>query len=97
MKLVAVLMDTFLVEAKEQSSEIIGKIIQLMLCILDGLHSTCNMVAIVRVSQEWAPAFESRNPRYFIMNSVDILESVLLVPFPLPVIAYFSIFGFFNL
>ncbi|WOG89602.1 hypothetical protein DCAR_0208840 [Daucus carota subsp. sativus] len=62
LKLVAVLMDTFLVEAKEQSSEIIGKIIQLMLCILDGLHSTCNMVAIVRVSQEWAPAFESRNP-----------------------------------
>lgn len=76
LKLVAKLLETYLVKAEEQESEIIGKVMQLMLCILDGLSSTCNMVAISRVSQEWAPVFKLRNSRYFIMISVYILGSL---------------------
>ncbi|KAK1375649.1 DRIM domain-containing protein [Heracleum sosnowskyi] len=61
LKLVAKLLETYLVKAEEQASEIIGKVMQLMLCILDGLNSTCNMVVISRVSQEWAPVFKLKN------------------------------------
>lgn len=66
LKLVAKLLETYLVKAEEQASEIVGKVMKLMLCILDGLSSTCNMLAISRVSQEWAPVFKLRNSRYFI-------------------------------
>ncbi|XP_076896866.1 uncharacterized protein LOC143550000 [Bidens hawaiensis] len=48
----------------EQSSEVIDKILQLMLCILDGLHSCTNVGALAVVSMQWVPVFEMRNESF---------------------------------
>lgn len=57
----ACIRDYEMVKAENQSCEILSKVMQLMLCILDGLHSTDNKAALARVSSEWAPVFELRN------------------------------------
>lgn len=81
LELVALLVQTCIrdyqmVKAENQSCEILSKVMQLMLCILDGLHSTDNMAALARVSLEWAPIFELRNLRYF--GIISLSQLVLL-------------------
>ncbi|CAK9136502.1 unnamed protein product [Ilex paraguariensis] len=68
LQLVGLLVQTFImpsrvVTAEDQSSEIIEKVLQLMLCILDGLQSANNMSAFSNLSVQWAPVFELRNSR----------------------------------
>ncbi|XVE81263.1 hypothetical protein DITRI_Ditri15bG0049500 [Diplodiscus trichospermus] len=42
-------------------SEVVDKVLQLMLCILDGLHSSNNLPAISDCLLQWAPVFELRD------------------------------------
>ena len=48
----------------EDNSEIVVKVLQLMLCILDGLKSFNDESAITHCSIQWAPVFSLRNSRY---------------------------------
>ncbi|KAM7486094.1 hypothetical protein LguiA_002103 [Lonicera macranthoides] len=65
-QLVSLLLKTFIipsdtVKAVDQPSEIIDEVLQLMLCILDGLHCANNNEAISQVSVLWAPVFKLKN------------------------------------
>lgn len=51
----------------EDNSEIVDKILQLMLCILDGLKSSNDMSSISSCLLQWAPVFALRNSRYCIL------------------------------
>ncbi|KMT14841.1 hypothetical protein BVRB_3g065640 isoform B [Beta vulgaris subsp. vulgaris] len=42
-------------------SEAVDKILQLMLCVLDGIFSTDNMTVIPRIASQWAPVFQLRS------------------------------------
>ncbi|KAG5521597.1 hypothetical protein RHGRI_033977 [Rhododendron griersonianum] len=44
-------------KAEDQSSEVVDKLLQLMLCILDGLHLADNVSVISIISVQWAPIF----------------------------------------
>ncbi|KAL6992171.1 hypothetical protein U1Q18_010278 [Sarracenia purpurea var. burkii] len=48
-------------KAETQHSEVVDKFLQLMLCILDGLHLADNVSVLANVSVQWAPVFELRN------------------------------------
>ncbi|XP_052189171.1 uncharacterized protein LOC127799294 isoform X2 [Diospyros lotus] len=66
LQVIQVLMQKFILparvlEAVVQSSEIIDKILQLMLCILDGLHLVNNESVLSSISVQWTPVFELRN------------------------------------
>ena len=37
---------------------------QLMLCVLDGIHSNNNLTVIRKISLQWAPVFQLRSSRY---------------------------------
>ncbi|PIA45006.1 hypothetical protein AQUCO_01700514v1 [Aquilegia coerulea] len=41
--------------------EVVDKVLQLMLCLLDGLLSFNDLSTITSISSEWAPVFELRN------------------------------------
>lgn len=45
-------------KAEDQSSEVVDKLLQLMLCILDGLHLADNVSVISIISVQWAPIFK---------------------------------------
>ncbi|RVW99796.1 hypothetical protein CK203_029213 [Vitis vinifera] len=73
LELVRLLVRTFIIPsnivvAEDHLSEIVDKVLQLMLCILDGLHISNDMSTISSLSSQWAPAFELRNPSA--MNSL---------------------------
>ncbi|KAL2508708.1 ARM repeat superfamily protein [Forsythia ovata] len=66
LQLVGLLVQTFVmphlaVEAVDQSSEIIDKILELMLCILDGLCNPKNKLDLMGLSSQWGPVFDLRN------------------------------------
>lgn len=57
------IMPSSMLNAGDQLYEVIDKILQLMICILDGL--SCNHVTtLTELSVQWAPIFEMRNRRY---------------------------------
>ncbi|KAL9251872.1 Small subunit processome component 20-like protein [Drosera capensis] len=47
----------------DQSYDVADSILQLMLCVLDGLHSSNNWATIENVALQWASVFELRNER----------------------------------
>ncbi|KAL0396969.1 UNVERIFIED_CONTAM: hypothetical protein Scaly_0145300 [Sesamum calycinum] len=47
----------------DPDSEIIDKILQLMLCIVDGLSNYKKMQALLQVSSQWVPVFDLRSQR----------------------------------
>ncbi|CAA2935324.1 small subunit processome component 20 homolog [Olea europaea subsp. europaea] len=49
------------VEVVDQSSEIIDKILKLMLCILDGLCNPNTKMDLMDLSSQWGPVFDLRN------------------------------------
>lgn len=51
-------------KAEDYSSEVVDNLLQLMLCILDGLHLSDNMSVLSSVSVQWAPVFQLGNSRY---------------------------------
>lgn len=70
LELAKLLIETFimpsgmLLKAEDQSSDIIDKILQLMLCILDGLHSGNHAAVLTELSMQWVPIFEMRNTSF---------------------------------
>lgn len=72
LQLVNLLVQTFVmphlaVEVVDQSSEIIDKILKLMLCILDGLCNPNTKMDLMDLSSQWGPVFDLRNHRYLLM------------------------------
>lgn len=66
LELVKLLIDTFIMpshtlKADDQSSEVIDNILQLMLCVLDGLHRGNHDASLTELSMQWVPIFEMRN------------------------------------
>ncbi|XP_028088073.1 small subunit processome component 20 homolog isoform X4 [Camellia sinensis] len=66
LQVVGVLMQKFILPARilkteDQSTEVVDKVLQLMLCILDGLHLADNVPVLSSVSVQWAPVFDLRN------------------------------------
>ncbi|XP_057982940.1 uncharacterized protein LOC131167895 isoform X2 [Malania oleifera] len=63
--LVELLVQTYIIPSglleAEYSHEIVDKVLQLMLCILDGLHSYNDTSSISAVALQWAPIFKFRN------------------------------------
>lgn len=49
--------------AEDRPSEVVDVILQLMLCILDGLQCSNKSSVISDISLQWAPVFELRNTR----------------------------------
>lgn len=64
LELAKLLIETFILLKKDESSELIDKILQLLICILDGLHTGNHVTALTELSTQWAPIFEMRNKRY---------------------------------
>ncbi|KAJ4967931.1 hypothetical protein NE237_014632 [Protea cynaroides] len=50
------------VKIEVSSSEIVDRVLLLMLCLLDVLHNCNDEAAISSVSLQWAPVFELQNP-----------------------------------
>lgn len=55
--------------ADEHISEVVDKILQLMLCIVSGLHSYNDMSNISGCSLQWAPVFDLQKSRYWLQGS----------------------------
>lgn len=68
LELVDVLKRAFITPSKNVKDvdhlfEVVDKVLQLMLCILSGLHGANDMDTITDCSSQWAPAFELKNSR----------------------------------
>ncbi|ONI16067.1 hypothetical protein PRUPE_3G077100 [Prunus persica] len=66
LEIVGLLVRTFIMPsgitmAKEHSSDVVDKVLQLMLSILSGLHSYNDMSTISSCSLQWAPVFDLKN------------------------------------
>lgn len=66
LELVDVLKRVFITPSKNVKDvdhlfEVVDKVLQLMLCILNGLHGANDMDTITDCSSQWAPAFELKN------------------------------------
>ncbi|XP_042033869.1 small subunit processome component 20 homolog [Salvia splendens] len=66
-KLVDQLVETFVVRSLAMNnidphSEVIEKVLQLILCVIGGLSDTKNMPALLRVSVKWESVFDIRSP-----------------------------------
>ncbi|GAB2295684.1 hypothetical protein Dimus_029838 [Dionaea muscipula] len=78
LELVELLVQTFIMhssigEVEDQSTEVVDCILQLMQCVLDGLNSFNDLIAISNVALVCAPAFELRNTS-FLRFLEDLLE-----------------------
>nr|GLL39955.1 small subunit processome component 20 homolog [Ipomoea trifida] len=66
LEVISLLVQTYIVpsstlEALNPASELVDKILSLMLCVVDGLHKTNNLSALSCTSLQWAPVFDLRN------------------------------------
>lgn len=68
-------------EGMNHPTEVIDKVLKLLLCILDGLYSVNDMQAISDVSLDWAPIFSLHNSSLISFLEVLLFKdvSVLLV------------------
>ncbi|KAL6970992.1 hypothetical protein U1Q18_030674 [Sarracenia purpurea var. burkii] len=74
-------------KAENQHSEVVDKVLQLMLCILDGLHLADNVSVLANVSVQWAPVFELRNSSLLTFVKQLLLKDPRVVyPFRLNII-----------
>lgn len=58
-----IVMSSGIMKAEKHQTQAFDKILELMLCILNGLHNINNMPAISDCSLQWAPVFKLRNSR----------------------------------
>lgn len=81
LELVKLLTDTFIMpsKAEDQSYEVIDKILQLMLCVLDGLHRCNHVTVLTELSIQWAPIFEMRNKWYLACYFGTQIGDILLL------------------
>lgn len=68
LEVVDLIMQKFVVNTEDHSSEVVDKLLQLMLCIVDGLCLADNGSVMSHVSVQWTPVFELRNSRYCFSN-----------------------------
>ncbi|KAH0641401.1 hypothetical protein KY285_037987 [Solanum tuberosum] len=78
LQLIQLLVQTYIlpyptVKAVDQTSNIVDKIMQSMLCILDGLYRANNISTLSSVSMQWAPVFDLRNK-----SLLSFVEDLLL-------------------
>nr|XP_018626916.1 small subunit processome component 20 homolog isoform X2 [Nicotiana tomentosiformis] len=78
LQLIQLLVQTYIlpypiVKAIDQTSIIVEKVLQSMLCILDGLYRANNISALSSVSMQWAPVFDLRNK-----SLLSFIEDLLL-------------------
>ncbi|KAK9072479.1 hypothetical protein SSX86_008913 [Deinandra increscens subsp. villosa] len=79
LELVKLLIETFIMPSSMQKDgdqsydEVVDKLLSLMLCILDGLHSGTHVGALAKLSMQWAPIFEMRNKSF--MTFIKVLLS----------------------
>lgn len=78
-------------KGEDHLSEVIDKVLQLLLCTLDGLKSSNDMATISQCLVQWAPAFNLRNSRYCLSWSSSIFCVIHLVP---AFLFYWLMFGF---
>lgn len=64
-KLVGHLVETFVtMKNVDPGSEVVEKVLQLMLCVIVGLCSSKDTPALLRVSVQWESVFDLRSQRY---------------------------------
>ncbi|KAL3360047.1 hypothetical protein AABB24_016514 [Solanum stoloniferum] len=78
LQLIQLLVQTYIlpyptVKAIDQTPNIVDKVMQSMLCILDGLYRANNISALSSVSMQWAPVFDLRNK-----SLLSFVEDLLL-------------------
>lgn len=78
LQLVQLLVQTYIlpyqtVKAIDQTSNIVDKVMQSILCILDGLYRANNISTLSFVSLQWAPVFDLRNK-----SLLSFVEDLLL-------------------
>ncbi|KAM1823011.1 hypothetical protein ACFX1X_025378 [Malus domestica] len=61
-EIVGLVMPKGITMAEESSSDVVDKLLELMLCILRGLHNLSDMSTISSCSLQWAPVFDLKNP-----------------------------------
>lgn len=78
LQLIQLLVQTYIlpyptVKETDQTSNIVDKVMQSMLCILDGLYRANNISTLSSVSMQWAPVFDLRNK-----SLLSFVEDLLL-------------------
>lgn len=78
LQLVQLLVQTYIlpyptVKATDQTSYIVDKVMQSILCILDGLYRANNISTLSSISMQWAPVFDLRNK-----SLLSFVEDLLL-------------------
>ncbi|CAN4120834.1 unnamed protein product [Withania somnifera] len=78
LQLIQLLVQTYIlphptVDAIDQTSNIVDKVMKSMLCILDGLYRANNISTLSSVSMQWAPVFDLRNK-----SLLSFVEDLLL-------------------
>ncbi|XP_060178660.1 uncharacterized protein LOC132608895 isoform X2 [Lycium barbarum] len=78
LQLIQLLVQTYIlpypsVKAIDQTSNIVDKVMQSMLCILEGLYRANNISTLSSVSMQWAPVFDLRNK-----SLLSFVEDLLL-------------------
>ncbi|KAK0579383.1 hypothetical protein LWI29_025507 [Acer saccharum] len=84
LKLVDLLVHTFMIpsgKGKEidHLAEVVDKVLQLMLCILDGLYRADDMSTISGFSLQWAPAFELKKSSLLVFIKELLLKDTCLL------------------
>ncbi|KAL6493967.1 hypothetical protein OROGR_031876 [Orobanche gracilis] len=85
-ELVGLLVQTYFaphvtVKVVDTHTEVIDKVLQLMVCVIGGLASSMNMTALLRVSSQWEPVFDlkARSLLTFIEGLLTKVPSVFHV------------------
>lgn len=84
-KLISQLVETFFVPCLtmknvDPHSQVVEKVLQLMLCVIGGLSSSKNMPALRQVSLQWESVFDITSERYLIVQLFCYLLSFLCGP-----------------
>ncbi|KNA06859.1 hypothetical protein SOVF_177220 isoform A [Spinacia oleracea] len=68
-------------ETEELVSEAADKTFQLMLCVLDGIHSNNNLTAIPEIALQWASVFQLRSSSLLTFLKVLVLKDYAILAF----------------
>ncbi|KAI3823108.1 hypothetical protein L1987_04536 [Smallanthus sonchifolius] len=85
LELVKLLIETFITPSSMQKAgdqsyeEVVDKILSLMLCILDVVHSGTHVGALAKLSMQWAPIFEMRNKSFMTFIKVLLSKDTFIV------------------
>ncbi|KAK3010833.1 hypothetical protein RJ639_012410 [Escallonia herrerae] len=84
-------MPSSMVKAEDQSCKLTEKILQLMLCLLEGLHLANNLSALSEVSLQWAPVFELRNSSLLtFLKELVLKDPCILHAFRISILSAFN-------